>query len=128
MPDPAAPPAAARRARRTLRAAEAAAAAEDADRLVIGVGKEPGEDVHHPGGEPLRRRGQRGPVGHIRIVPRQLRVRGDDAEFLLTGEHLLPVGVPAVVERARVPVRPFLGRVVRGVRGAAAAGGERTGS
>ena len=48
------------------------------------------------------------------------RVRRDDAEFLLPGEHLLAVGVPAVVEHARVPVGPLLRHVVRGVRGAEA--------
>ena len=86
--------------------------------LVIGVGQEPGEDLHHPGGKPPRRRRQRRPVGHVGIVPRQLRIRRDDPEFLLPGEHLLPVGVPSVVENARVPVRPFLGHVVWGVGGA----------
>ena len=88
--------------------------------LVIGVGQETGEHLHHPGSEPPGGRGQRRPVGHVRIVPRQLRVGRDDAEFLLPGEHLLPVGVPALVELARVPVRPFLRHVVRRVRGAEA--------
>ena len=65
-------------------------------------------------------RRQRVPVGHVGVVPRQLGVGGNDAEFLLAGEGPLPVGVPAVVERARVPVRPFLGDVVRRVRRAEA--------
>ena len=88
--------------------------------LVIGVGQEAGEDLHHPAVQAARLGGQRRPVGHVGIVPRQLRVGRDDAEFLLPGEHLLPVGVPALVELARVPVRPFLRHVVRRVRGAEA--------
>ena len=88
--------------------------------LVIGVGQETGEHLHHPAVEAADSRRQRPPVGHVGIVPRQLRVGGNDAEFLLPGEHLLPVGVPAVVKLARVPVRPFLRHVVRSVRGAEA--------
>ena len=85
--------------------------------LVIGVGQEASEDLHHPAVQAARLGGQRRPVGHVGVVPRQLRVRGSDAEFLLPGEDLLPVGVPAFVELARVPVRPFLRHVVRRVRG-----------
>ena len=81
--------------------------------LVIGVGQEPGEHLHHPGVQPPRRRRQRRPVGHVGIVPRQLRVRGDDAEFLLPREHLLPVGVPA-----RRRTRPRTGRPIPSARGA----------
>ena len=88
--------------------------------LVIGVGQEASEDLHHPAVQAAGGRGQRRPVGHVGIVPRQLRVRGYDAEFLLPGEHLLPVGVPAIVERARVPVRPFLRHMMRRVGGAEA--------
>ena len=88
--------------------------------LVIGVGQETGEDLHHPAVQAAGRRGQRRPVGHVGIVTRQLGVRGSDAEFLLPGEHLLPVRVPALVELARVAVRPFLRHVVRRVRGAEA--------
>ena len=62
-------------------------------------------------------RGQRRPVGHVGIVTRQLGVRGSDAEFLLPGEHFLPVRVPALVKLARVAVRPFLRHVMRRVRG-----------
>ena len=88
--------------------------------LVIGVGQETGEDLHHPAVEAAGGRGQRRPVGHVGIVTRQFGVGGSDAEFLLPGEHLLPVGVPAFVEYARVAVRPFLRHVVRRVRGAEA--------
>ena len=41
-------------------------------------------------------------------------------ELLLAREHLLAVGVPAVVELPLVAVGPLLGHVVRGVRGAGA--------
>ena len=88
--------------------------------LMIGVGQETGVDLHHPAVQAARRRGQRRPVGHVGIVTRQLGVRGNDAEFLLPGEHLLPVGVPALVEYARIPVRPFLRHVMRRMRGAKA--------
>ena len=82
--------------------------------------QETGEHLHEPAVQAPRLRRQRFPVGHVGIVARQLGVGGNDTEFLLPGEHLLPVGVPAVVELARVPVRPFLRRVVRRVRGAEA--------
>ena len=65
-------------------------------------------------------RRQRVPLGHVRVVPGQLGVGRDHAELLLPGEDPLPVGVPAVVEPAPVPVRPLLGHVVRGVRRAGA--------
>ena len=51
-------------------------------------------------------------------MPRQHRVLGDDAEFLLPREHLLAVGVPAVVELALVLVGPFLGHLVGRMVGA----------
>ena len=49
-------------------------------------------------------------------MARELRVARHDAELLLAREHLLPVGLPAVVEGALVLVRPLLGYVVRRVR------------
>ena len=89
--------------------------------LVVGVLEEAGEDLHHAGVEPALVGGQVVPLLHVGIVARQLGVLGDDAEFLLPGEHLLAVGVPAVVELALVLVGPFLGHLVRRVVGA---GGE----
>ena len=53
-------------------------------------------------------------------MTRQLRVRRDDAEFLLPREDLLPVRIPAIIEGARVPVRPVLRHMVRRMRGAEA--------
>ena len=67
------------------------------------------------GGEAPRVRRQGIPLGHVGVVARQLGVGRDDAELLLAGERLLPVGVPAVVELARVLVGPLLRHVVRGV-------------
>ena len=89
--------------------------------LVVGVLEESGEDLHHPGVELALVVRQVGPLLHVGVVAGQLGVLGDDAEFLLTGEHLFAVGVPAVVELARVLVGPFLGHLVGGVVGA---GGE----
>ena len=73
------------------------------------------EHLHHPGRQPARLGRQRLPRGHVRVVARQLGVGGQDAELLLAGEHLLAVGVPAVVELAGVPVGPLLRHVVRRV-------------
>ena len=89
--------------------------------LVVGVLEEAGEDLHHPRIELAFVGRQVVPLRDVGVVPRQHRVRGDDAQFLLPGEHLLAVGIPAVVEHALVLVGPFLGDVVRGVVGA---GGE----
>jgi hypothetical protein len=88
--------------------------------LVIGVAKETSEHLHEPVVQAPSLRRQRPPVGHVGIVARQLGVGGNDTEFLLPGEHPLPVGVPAVVKLARVPVRPLFRHVVRRVRGAEA--------
>ena len=83
--------------------------------VMVGVAEEAREHLHHPGRQPARLGRQRLPLGHVRVVARQLGVGGQDAELLLAGEHLLAVGVPAVVELAGVPVRPLLGHVVRRV-------------
>ena len=50
------------------------------------------------------------------VARRQLRVRRDDAELLLAREGPLAQRVPAVVELARVLVRPLRRHVVRRVR------------
>ena len=55
------------------------------------------------------------------VARRQFRVRGNDAERLLTRERLLAHHVPPLVERTRVLVRPLARHVVRGM---AAAGGD----
>ena len=79
---------------------------------MIGVLEESGEDLHHAGVEPALVVGQFVPLLHVGIVSRQHRVLGDDAQFLLSREHLFAVGVPAVVELALVLVGPFLGHLV----------------
>jgi hypothetical protein len=86
--------------------------------LTVGVRQEAGVHLHHPRREPARLRGQGLPLRDVRVVPGQLRARGHDAQFLLPGEHPLAVGVPAVVELARVPVSPLFGHMMRGVPGA----------
>jgi hypothetical protein len=87
---------------------------------VVGVRQEPGEHLHHPRRQPAPLSWQRVPVRHVRVISRQLRIGGHDAQVLLPGQHLLPVGGPAAVELARVPVSPLFRDVVRGVRGAGA--------
>ncbi len=81
------------------------------------MAQEPGEHLHHPGRESPGVGRERLPLGHVRVVARQLRVGGQDPQLLLPGEHVLAIGVPAVVELAGVLVRPLLGHMVRGVRG-----------
>ena len=84
--------------------------------MVVGVLHEPGVDLHLAGEHRLE------VVGHV--VPgrdllgpcRQLRIGRDHAELLLAGERALAQGVPAVVERALVLVRPLGRDVVRSVR------------
>ena len=87
---------------------------------MVGAGQEPGEHLHHPGGQPAGVRRQAVPGRHIGVVARQLGIGRHDAQFLLAGEHPLPVGVPAVVELPLVTVGPLLGHMVRGVGGAGA--------
>ncbi len=93
---------------------------EQPPEVVVGVAEEAGEHLHHAAVELARLRRQRVPVGDVRVVARELGVRGDDAQLLLAGEGLLAVGVPAVVELAGVLVGPLLGHVVRRVRRAEA--------
>ncbi len=91
---------------------------QQAPDLVIGVLEEAGEDLHHAGVEPAFVVGELVPLLHVGVVSRQHRVLGDDAQFLLPREHLLAVGVPAVVELALVLVGPFLGHLVGRMVGA----------
>ena len=84
--------------------------------MVIGVAQEAGEHLHHPRVQPPLLVAERLPRGHVGVVARELRGLRDDAELLLAREHLLAVGVPAVVERALVAVGPLLRDVVRRVR------------
>ena len=90
---------------------------EQAPDLVVGVLEESGEYLHHAGVEPALVLGELVPLLHVGVVPRQHRVLGDDAQFLLPREDLLAVGVPAVVELALVLVGPFLWHLMRCVIG-----------
>ena len=89
--------------------------------LGVGVGQEPGVDLHLAGQHRLEVVGHLVPVRDLRVERGQLGVGRDHAELLLPFEDLLAQRVPAGVEAARVPVGPLLGGVVRGV---GRAGGE----
>ena len=93
---------------------------EQAAVVMVGVRQEAGEDLHHAGVELLLVGRQRVPVLHVGIVAREFGVLRDDAQLLLPREHLLAVGIPAVVELALVLVRPLLGHVMRRVHRAGA--------
>ena len=85
--------------------------------MVVGVAEEAREHLHHPAEQPARLGWLRRPVRYVGVVPGQLRVGGHDAEFLLPGEDLLPIGVPALVESTRVLVGPLLRHMVWRVSG-----------
>ena len=66
-------------------------------------------------------RGQRVPVGHVRVVPRQLRVGRDDAELLLPRERPSRGRRPSRRRTAPAYLSAHsFGHVVRRVRGAEA--------
>ena len=87
---------------------------------MVGVREEPRVHLHHPRCQPPRLRRQRVPVRDVRVVPGQLRIGRHHAQFLLPGQHPLPVGVPPVVELPGVPVGPLLRHMMRGVHRAGA--------
>ena len=89
--------------------------------MVIGVFEEAREHFHHARIQPTLVGRTVGPRFDIRIVARELRVRGDDAKLLLPRKGLLSVRFPAIVEGARVTISPFPGHVMRRVH---RAGGE----
>ena len=82
---------------------------------VLGVA---GEDLHLSRVELLCVIGERVPGGEEVGTFGQLGVLGHQSEPLLTRQSLPAVGVPALVERALVPVGPLLRDVVRGVAAA----------
>jgi hypothetical protein len=88
--------------------------------MMIGVLEEAGEHLHHPRIQPLFVGPQRVPWLDVGIARRQPRVRWQEAELLLLLEHLLAIGIPAVVEHAPVLGDPLLGCVVRRVHRAGA--------
>ena len=85
---------------------------DDAPRLNIGVFAVGGTHLHQPALEwPLALRDAL-PGRHLFVPRSQLCLGGDPALLLGPLEHLLSVGVPAVVELALVLVDVLLGRVV----------------
>jgi hypothetical protein len=106
---------------RVLELADLLERVQDAAEVMVGVGHEAGEDLHHPCVEPPLVVGQRVPLGHVGIAWRQRCVRREEPQLLLACEHRLAVGVPPRVELALVAVGPLLRHMVRSVPGA---GGE----
>ncbi len=89
--------------------------------VVVGVGDEPGADLHHPGVEPAPVVVEVGPgldpVGSVR----QLGAGRHDAELDLAAQRRRPPGVPPVVEATAVAARSTRGApgAERGVRAVA---------
>ncbi len=102
---------------RVLEDAEIVERVDQPPDVVVGVLEETGVDLH------LAREHRLELVGHVLpgrdlLVSRsQLRIRGDDPEFLLPLEDFLAKGVPALVEAALVLVRPLRRDLVRRMRG-----------
>ena len=88
------------------------------------MGHEAGEDLHVAGVEPLLVLRQGRPLGDPRGARGEHGVLGDHPGGDLTGEDLLAVGLPAVVEGAAVGLDPLRGDLVRCVRGAGGQVGE----
>ena len=80
--------------------------------MVVGVLEESGEHLHHPGIEPLLVGGQPLPFDDVGIAGGELGPGRHHAELELPLEHLLAVGVPAVVELPLVLVGPGARHVV----------------
>ena len=72
--------------------------------LGVGVGQEPGVDLHLAGQHRLEVVGHLVPVRDLRVERGQLGVGRDHAELLLPFEDLLAQRIPAGIEAARVPV------------------------
>ena len=84
--------------------------------VMVGVGQESGEDLHHPGVEPLSVRvdvdPRLDPVG----ARREHGLGRHDAQLLLAGERLLAPHVPPGVETPGESVDPLGRRLVRRMR------------
>ena len=91
---------------------------QDAHHLRVDVLDEAGEELHQPALERPLRLGDLVPPLQAVGPGRQPGVGGDPPRLLLSREHALAVGVPAVVELPFVAIRPVLEDVVRAVRGA----------
>jgi hypothetical protein len=80
--------------------------------VMVGMGQETGEHLHHAGIKLLLAGRERVPVLDVGIVAGELGVLGNDAQLLLALEDPLAIGIPAIVELALVFVRPFLRHVM----------------
>ena len=105
---------------RIVELADALEVVEHAANMMVGVRQETGEDLHHACVELFLLWGECLPVWHIGIMTREFGTLRHDAQLFLPGEDLLAVGIPAVVERAFVLVRPLPGHVMRRVHGTGA--------
>ena len=93
---------------------------EQAADLVVGVRQEPGEHLHHPRREPARigdSESQSGTSGSCRDSSASA---GMMPSSFCRANTRSPVGIPAVVELAGVPVGPLLGHMMRRMRRAGA--------
>ena len=88
---------------------------EPAD-VVIDVLEEPGVHLHLALEHGLERRGHVVPRRDLGVSRGQLGALRDDTQLLLPGERLLAQRVPALGERAVVPIRPLRGDVMGRVR------------
>ncbi len=91
---------------------------EQAADLVVAVFAEGGIDFHLAGEELFLVGGERVPILDGLRFGGELRAGRNNAEFDLTGERLFAHLVPALIELALVLFDPFLGHVMRRVRGA----------
>ena len=89
---------------------------EDPADLVVGVGHERGEHLHHPGVQALSGPVDRRPLLDPRRSRRQRRPLGQDARSQLTPVGRLPPDVPPGVEPAAEAFDPLGRRLVRRVR------------
>ena len=85
--------------------------------VMVGVGEEPGEDLHLAGQHRLEVVVDVVPGRDLLRPVGQLGIGGDDAPLLLAGERLGPQHVPTGVEPAPVALDPLRGDVVGGVGG-----------
>jgi hypothetical protein len=89
--------------------------------VMVGVGHEPGIDLHLALKDRLQLLGHVVPGRDLGVPLGQLGIGRDHPQLLLPGEGQLALAVPAVGEAALVPLDPLGGHMVGGVGGA---GGE----
>ena len=79
---------------------------------MISMLQESGKDFHHPSIELALAVRQRVPVLHVGVMTRQGGIGGNNAHFLLLGEYLFAIGIPAIVKLPLIFIRPLLGDMV----------------